>query len=95
MEKNPKSIYKALKYVKAAVNNRKALSGSRANYYTRRVSFQDEYVGPKTDKASIRTLQESKQDSSEKLEGLITKLIGLFERRDRPRSSSPTPPSSP
>lgn len=41
MEKNPKSIYKALKYVKAAVNNRKALFGSRANYHTRRVSFQD------------------------------------------------------
>lgn len=86
---------KALKYVKAAVNNRKALFGSRANYHTRRVSFQDEYVGPTTDEASIPTLQESKRDSSEKLEGLITKLIGLMEKKDRPRSKSPTPPSSP
>lgn len=67
MEMNPKSIYKALKYVKSAVNNRKALFGSRANYHTRRVSFQDEYVGPTTDEASIRTLQESKRGSSEKL----------------------------
>lgn len=95
MENNPNIIYKALKYVKAAVNNRKALFGSRANYHTRSVSFQDEFVGPTTDEASIRTLQESKRDSSEKLEGLITKLIGLMEQRDRPKSRSPTPPSSP
>lgn len=89
MEKNPKMIYKALKYVKAVVNNRKALFGSRANYHTRRVSFQDEFVGPTTDEASIRTLQESKRDSSEELEGLITKLIELMERRDRLRSNTP------
>lgn len=48
MEKNSKSIYKTLKYVKAAVNNRKALFGSRANYHTRRVISHDEFVGPTT-----------------------------------------------
>lgn len=56
MEKKPKSIYKALKYVKAAVNNHKALFGSRANYHTRRVSFKDEFFGPTAGEASIRNL---------------------------------------
>jgi hypothetical protein len=95
MENNPKSIYKALKYVRAAVNNRKALFGSKANYSTRLVSFQDDCIEPATDEAYIRTLHDTRRDSSEKLEGLVSKLIGLMERKDQPSSRSPTPPSSP
>ena len=42
MEKNPRSIYKALKYVKASQNNQQALFGNRSTYSTRQVTFADE-----------------------------------------------------
>lgn len=42
MEKNPHSVYKALKYVKASINNQQALFGHRPSYSTRQVTFEDE-----------------------------------------------------
>lgn len=64
MEKNPKSIYKALMCVKAGVNNRKTLLGTRSNYFTRHVSFQDECSVTITEEVFVCTVQDSKWDSS-------------------------------
>ena len=44
MEKNPKDIYKALKFVKASVANQRAIFGSRYGSYTQRqVTFSDQH----------------------------------------------------
>jgi hypothetical protein len=41
MDKNPKSVYAAVKKVKAAINNRKALYGTKASFSSKKVSFAD------------------------------------------------------
>lgn len=71
---------------KFAMNSRKTLFVSRSNC---------QLVRHKTEETFFRTLHKSKRDFSEKLKGLITKLIVLMEQKSQARSKSPTPPSSP
>ncbi|OWF40228.1 hypothetical protein KP79_PYT02271 [Mizuhopecten yessoensis] len=54
MERNPKTVHKALKYIKASVANQRALFGSRAPHYpSRQVEFAE---GTKSGDDKIKTL---------------------------------------
>ena len=110
MDKNPKEIHKAVKCVKDAINNRKAIYGrssSGQSALTRRASFAnpDLYSGDEsdTDNYNVRTVsaKESQLNRSDKgLSKRIEDLEIIFRKfmsgpPQRVQSRSPTPATSP
>ena len=94
MDKNPKTVYKALKYVKAAINNQKALFGSKPNYVARQVTFADDVKGDQNFQADIRSI--TKGNEVQELKNIVLDLAKKVDRLGRSnRTRSLTPPGSP
>jgi len=74
MDKNPKSVYKALQYVKEAVNNRKGLYGSKPGFVTRQVTFAEDEIEGSTRDYRVRKVDSSQGQSTE-----IKELVSLVK----------------
>ncbi|OWF50330.1 hypothetical protein KP79_PYT00893 [Mizuhopecten yessoensis] len=87
MEKNPKTVHKALKYIKASVANQRALFGSRAPHYpSRQVEFAEGTTSG-DDKVEEAPVQLSKDE----LQELKKYLARLSAGGVSARPSSPPP----
>ena len=92
-EKGPKTIHKALKYIKAAITTQKAIFGKKPKTQTRQVSFAEE------DEATVRAFRKwpAKSLNLAKLEQELQQMKEEMKRMkadqdQAQRSRSPTPP---
>ena len=94
MDKEPRDVYKALKYVKTAVQNNRALFGTGTRPAVRQVSFADDdmpvtKLPPKTEGLEVGTL------NVEQLAVDLRVLSEIVHRLSRNRSPARSPSSSP
>jgi competence ComEA-like helix-hairpin-helix protein len=104
MEKEPRTLHKALKYVKASAANQKAIFGSRSSVYHQRQAAVSESGEEDEPEYDVRTsVQDSKPASSGNAtshmsdinkitSSVLNSLVeGYLRDRRRNRSRSPTP----
>jgi hypothetical protein len=107
MEKEPRSIHKALKYVKTSLANQCAIFGVRGSSYgQRQVTFSDQDYGVERDDAyEARLVSRSSSDTGGPAQSKslsvgkeefdqLKDMVGqlLKSHNNPPRSRSPTPP---
>ena len=106
MDKNPRTIYEAQKKVKTAINNRKALYGTKASFSSRQVTFTSDdqeidVISPDEHKLrQIRpgrgspgpSVEKPNQGDWEKFTAAIDRMTKRFDDLEtRARASSPSP----
>lgn len=105
MEKEPSSIHKALKYVKASIANQRAIFGARPSYSHRQVTFSEPDCDvTRDDSLEIRNVSKAQSDdltSSTKQLGELKSMLGDLTKAlkegfsNRRFSRSPSPSRSP